>query len=57
MKTNIRILAATFAGADRLLTTSGKFSVSKTFGPWALAIACPATMGRQTCYVHPYAPS
>ena len=45
MKTNIRILATTFVGVDRMLTTSGKFSLRKTFGPWALAVACSATMG------------
>jgi nitrogen fixation protein FixH len=36
------------------LTANGKFSFSKTFGPWALAIACSATTGGQFHYAHPY---
>jgi lysozyme family protein len=39
------------------LSASGKFSLSKTFGPWALAIACSATTGGQFHYAQPYAPS
>lgn len=38
------------------LTAGGKSSFSKTFGPWALAVACSATTGGQYHYAHPYAP-
>ena len=37
------------------LNASGTFSLSKTFGPWALAIACFVTTGGQFHYAHPYA--
>jgi len=36
---------------------NGKFSWSKTFGPWALAIACSAQTGGQFHSAQPYAPS
>lgn len=39
------------------INANGKFSFSKTFGPWALAIACSVTTGGQTHYAHPYDPS
>ena len=37
------------------LAAEGKFSFGKTFGPWALAVACSATTGGQYHYAHPYA--
>jgi hypothetical protein len=37
------------------LDVDGKFSFSKTFGPWALAVACSVTTGGQYHYAHPYA--
>jgi hypothetical protein len=36
---------------------AGKFSWSKTFGPWALAIACSAQTGGQFHSAQPYASS
>lgn len=36
---------------------NGKFSWSKTLGPWALAIACSAQTGGQFHSAQPYAPS
>lgn len=37
------------------LNANGTFSLSKTLGPWALAIACSVTTGGQLHYAHPYA--
>lgn len=36
---------------------TGNFSWSKTFGPWALAIACTVQTGGSFHHAHPYAPS
>lgn len=36
---------------------NGKFSLSKTFGLWALAVACSAQTGGQFHSAQPYAPS
>jgi hypothetical protein len=36
---------------------NGKLSWSKTFGPWALAIACSAQTGGLIHSAQPYAPS
>ena len=41
--------------ASYAFNATGDFSWSKTFGPWALAIACSATTGGQFHYAHPYA--
>lgn len=41
---------------SRALTAEGSFPFSKTFGPWALAVACSVTTDGQYHYAHPYAP-
>jgi hypothetical protein len=38
-------------------TAKGNFSLSKTFGSWALAIACSVQTGGHIHHAHPYAPS
>ena len=37
------------------IKSDGKFSFSKTLGPWALAVACSVTTGGQFHYAQPYA--
>ena len=43
--------------ASNAFTASGDFSWSKTYGPWALAIACSVQTGGSFHLAHPYAPS
>lgn len=43
--------------ATYAFTAKGDFSWSKTFGPWALAIACSVQTGGSSHHAHPYAPS
>jgi hypothetical protein len=43
--------------ASYAFNATGNFSWSKTFGPWALAIACSVQTGGSVHHAHPYAPS
>jgi hypothetical protein len=49
--------AMTSENMSYAFNANGKFSLSKTFGLWALAVACSAQTGGQFHSAQPYAPS